>query len=153
MRSRSVVVWLFPVLGIALFVQAYLKGTSYGYVLQNIGFDLCFLSIQLLLVSVYFSIKSRKWVWITREMLGWGDILFLVSIACYLSPVNYILFYVASLVLILVAYIAIRKYTHEQGHIPLAGLQALLMAVILIANWQIASFDLTSDAWLIKTGI
>jgi len=136
MRSRAVYWLLFPVLT-ALFIV--LAGFSVAAVI-----NIVFLLVQFLLVSAYFSIKKRRWVNVMKGLLGWGDMLFLLSIAFYLSVLNFVFFYIASLLFVLL--VAAKRYKH----IPLAGLQALLLAALLITDWWIRPFNLTSDDWLLR---
>ena len=87
---------------------------------------------------------------ITTNLLGWGDILFLLSISFYLSVLNFLFFYIVSLVgalLIWVTWQAVSKEKNKQ--IPLAGLQALIFTVFLAGDWWFNSFTLTDDAWLL----
>lgn len=118
--------------------------------LQSSGLNIGFTGLLLLLVSVYFSVKHRQIINITKGLLGWGDVLFLLSIAFYLSFLNFIVFYVASLLMVLllwvIRFILFRK---KQEQIPLAGLQAILFVVCLLLDWCCPRMDLTSDYWLI----
>jgi hypothetical protein len=118
-------------------------------VLKDAGYALTFLSLQLLILSIYFSAKHKKLVNITREYLGWGDILFLLSLVFYLSPGNYVFFYIASLILVLF-YVLLINLTSDEAdkHIPLAGLQAALLGVAMIADFAVGSFDLYNDDWI-----
>ena len=150
-KSRSVYWFLFPVL-IILFIllniqqQQHLFSESGQPVLINMGF----LSLQFILVSLYFSIKNRKWVIITSNLLGWGDILFLLSIAFYLSVLNFLFFYVISLSLVLMSWLLWQLVSKEKSkQIPLAGLQALIFTVFLASDWWLRSVDLTNDTWLL----
>ncbi len=149
-KNRSVYWFLFLVL-IILFIllnilQHHLFTESWQPVLINISF----LLLQFLLVSLYFSIKNRRWVIITANLLGWGDILFLISIAFYLSVLNFLFFYVVSLSLVLMIWLLWQLVSKEKNkQIPLAGLQALIFTVFLASDWWCKSIDLTNDAWLL----
>jgi hypothetical protein len=150
-RSRSVLWVLFPVLVVLLmilnFAQHRLFADARYTVLINIGF----LSLQFLIVSAYFSIKNGHWINITADLLGWGDILFLLSIAFYLSVLNFLLFYIVSLVGVLLSWLAwLALSPGKDKHIPLAGLQALLFGLFLTTAWWIKPVNLTSDDWLLQ---
>ena len=150
-RNRSVYWFLFPVL-VVLFVivhslQHHLFAENWQAVLVNIGF----LVVQYLIVSVYFSIKSKQWVNITDNLLGWGDILFLLCITVYLSALNFLLFYVTSLIISLLIWLIWQLISKKKNkQIPLAGLQALIFTVFLAVDWWFRSFDLTNDTWLLS---
>lgn len=149
-ESRSVYWFWFPVL-IILFIllniqQRHLSIESWQPVLINLSF----LLLQFILVSLYFSIKNRKWVIITANLLGWGDILFLLSIAFYLPTLNFLFFYVVSLAAVLIIWLLWQLVSKEKSkQIPLAGLQALIFTVFLASDWWLKAIDLTNDTWLL----
>ncbi|MGB0177301.1 MAG: hypothetical protein ACPF9D_09045, partial [Owenweeksia sp.] len=90
--------------------------------------NLGFLVFQMILLSTYFVWKkvSPRQLW--REYIGLGDVLFFILLAFVLPFPFFPLFMVGSLVLsLLLALLAFRGST-----IPLAGLQALFLAVVLI---------------------
>jgi hypothetical protein len=117
---------------------------------NNSGINLAFILIQLSLLFVYFSAKARSWVNITTGYLGWGDILFLLLIAFYLSPANYLLFYIVSLIIVLICAIAVLIFQRtKEITIPLAGLQSLFFALVLIMDWEFPSINITNDDWLL----
>lgn len=150
-RGRSVLWVLFPVLVgllITLNLAQHRLFTDARYaVLINIGF----LLLQFLIVSVYFSIKNAHWINMTKDLLGWGDILFLFSIAFYLSVLSFLFFYLASLMCVLVSWLAWQALSPvKDKHIPLAGLQALLFGLFLTTAWWVKPVDITSDGWLLQ---
>lgn len=134
LKSRSVYWFLFPVLVILFFAISLLQHRSFFEILQPAWMNLSFLAIQMLLVSVYFSVKNKHWVNITNELLGWGDILLLVSVAFYLSVLNFLFFYLGSLVISLVCWLIWKLVlAKENKQVPLAGFQAIGMAVFLMS--------------------
>lgn len=146
---RAVYWFCFPVLAILLSVLKY-RLTDFNDMIVDAGYAMGFLLVQLLFLWIYFSVKHKSMVNITNNYLGWGDILFLIAITCYLSPGNYVLFYIASLILVLL-YAVFSKYVirgtnHE--HIPLAGLQALLLGMIMIAGFLWPVVRLYDDNWI-----
>ena len=91
------------------------------------------------------------WVNIMANLLGWGDVLFLISIAFYLSTLNFLLFYMVSLVGSLLIWVIWQTiYITKNKHIPLAGLQALIFTVFLAGDWGLKYFSLVNDAWLLR---
>jgi hypothetical protein len=150
MYSRAVHWFLFPLL-IAAFVllrsvgQEPLHSIMVDAVL-NSGFVL----LQYSLVTLYFSVKRRRLVNITSGLLGWGDILFIFSFAFVLSPVNYVVFYIISLIVVLIGWLIYTLLTRlSDRHIPLAGMQAFLLAVILTVSWWRGGFGLAHDTWIL----
>jgi hypothetical protein len=146
LRSRSVYWFLFPCLTV-LFLVLTLSHFAWQPLLINMGF----LILQFLLLTAYFSLKNSQWTNITAGMIGWGDILFLLSAAFYLSVLNFLFFYLASLVCALFLWVAWQAVSAKKDkHIPLAGLQALLLGFFLTAGWWIKPVDLTNDDWLLQ---
>ncbi|WP_124582128.1 hypothetical protein [Pedobacter sp. KBW06] len=149
MRYRAVYWICFPILAILLFGLKY-SLTGLWDALTETGYGLLFLLIQLLFLWVYFSVKNRKVVNLTNDYLGWGDILFLIVITFYLSPGNYVLFYIGSLILVLLYSIGMGGLQAKKSnkHIPLAGLQAMLLALLMITDYFFKAFTLYSDGWI-----
>jgi hypothetical protein len=150
-RSRSVLGVLFPCLVMLFMGLGLLQHRLYADTWQAVLINIGFLVIQFLVVSAYFSIKNAHWINITTGLLGWGDILFLLSIAFYMSVLNFLFFYVASLVGVLLSWLAWQaRSAGKDKHIPLAGLQALLLGLFLTTAWWIKPIDITSDDWLLQ---
>jgi hypothetical protein len=149
LKSRAVYWFWFPLLT-ALFITdlKMYHEQSLAEICQVAMINIGFVAVQLLLVSVYFSVKHRRWVNITNELLGWGDVLLLLSLSCYFSTLNYIFFYVFSLIIVLCIFITRSFIKKSYEHIPLAGLQALLVIVCIIASWCYPKIDITNDDWL-----
>lgn len=151
MRSRAVHWYWFPLLVVALlFLKSQETNNSWKEIIVNSPLlNAAFLTAQLILLTLYFSIKEKKLVNITKGLLGWGDILFLLCIAAYASPINFIIYHVLSLVIVLLlwaVYSLLSKKQHQ--HIPLAGLQACIFAVTILFSW-IIPFSLTNDdVWI-----
>ncbi|WP_448698206.1 hypothetical protein ACFGVR_15415 [Mucilaginibacter sp. AW1-3] len=152
-KSRSVYWFWFPLLSVLFVLSNYfLKHLTWTELSGNIALNLLFIGLQLFLVTVYFSVKHSRWVNISKDLLGLGDMLFLIAIAFYLSILNYIVFYISSLVIIVLCWSVIRLLSKKnQQQIPLAGLQAILFMVFLIAQRWSDQIDLTSDNWLLPS--
>lgn len=148
--SRSVYWILFPLLA-TLFINLRLlahqpEAEIWHPALINCGF----LLVQLLLVSAYFSLKKGYWVNITTQLLGWGDILLLICTALYLSVINFLFFYVFSLVVSLSFWLIWQLLVNKKSkEIPLAGLQAFIFTVFLASDWWYLHHNLTDDNWLL----
>jgi hypothetical protein len=129
----------------------YMEYHSLTTLWRTASINFVFLIIQLLLVSVYFSVKNNKWTPIYQSLLGAGDILFLMSIGVYFSVLNYLFFYIVSLIVVLLLWVPINLFVIKQKTtIPLAGLQALCFGLFLIADWGLKWFNLTDDTWLLN---
>lgn len=149
MLSRSVYWFLFPALA-GLLIGVRLQHEPVVELGRSTLLNLGLLLLQLLAITVYFSLKNRKWINITRHLLGLGDLLFLCCITFYLSVLNYLFFYITSLLFALLAWQLWRWLSSKKGlHIPLAGLQAFTLSLFLISDWCYGFFDLTNDTWLL----
>lgn len=150
-KHRAVYWFLFPVLMLLFLILQFLQGNMPLGMWQPALVNVTFLLIQLAVVSAYFSIKNKKWINITDGFLGWGDVLFLCSLCVYLSVLNFLFFFVTSLVLVIVIWL-IWQVTAKRAdkHVPLAGLQALIFAVFSAACWWGWDLNLTNDNWLLQ---
>jgi len=112
------------------------------------GCNIGFLIVQFGLLKAYFLVK-RRGAGVIDQMIGWGDILFLLAAAFFFSPVNFISFYVFSLLASLVVslvWMTVRPSVSRA--IPLAGLQALVLLVVIGAGLCL-HFPLVNDNWFI----
>jgi hypothetical protein len=133
-KYRAVSWIIFPFLAIVFIVYSIITA-GLTDMLYNSFFNLSFLFIQLLLISLYFSIKEKRIVIITRNYLGLGDILFLLCLAFFFSPLNFIAFYFGSLFIIVIGvllYTLLKRSYKPQ--LPLAGLQSVILMGLIIVN-------------------
>jgi hypothetical protein len=126
-----------------------LISNSFSFVVQNSLLNFAFIALQLLGIVLYFSIKQGRWVNITSSYLGWGDILFFLSITTLFPFVNYIAFYLLSLVVTLLLYPLLYVLSkNKMGiQIPLAGIQAGVLWLVLIYSLFDHRF-LWNDYWV-----
>jgi hypothetical protein len=152
MRSRSVHWFWFPVLAIGLVALRIQEvGLSVTELMYSAGATLVFLTLQLVLVTAYFSIKHKRITNITEGLLGWGDVLLLVSLTLYLPLLNFIMFYMGSLIIILLLWLVGRKSALvKQQTVPLAGLQAIAFVCLLTYSWLNPALSLVNDHQLIQ---
>ena len=106
-------------------------------VVTNIILNLVFIIVQFALVTIYFYIKTKKWLNITTELIGWGDILFLMCITPAFSFPNYLFFYIFSLFVSLILTISLLRTRNKNiNKIPLAGFQSLILGICLWICWH-----------------
>jgi len=150
-KSRSVYWVLFPVLTALLMLLHYFESGGQVLSWQPAIFNLAFFIGQLLLVTVYFSLKNKKLTNITSELLGIGDVFFILSVAFYLSIFNFLFFYIVSLILVLIAWLVWQAVSaNKSKHIPLAGMQAIVFILFLICGWFFKALSLTNDTWILN---
>lgn len=150
--SRAVYWIFFPALAALFMILFAIQHHSLNNFWLPATINVSFLLIQLLAVSLWFSIKERHWVNITGELLGWGDVLFLICTACCFSPLNFFVFYIGSLLLVLLIWLVGKSFWFRNSpHIPLAGLQALILLLVFVVALIKPHLDLYADNWLINT--
>jgi len=148
-KSQSVYWFWFPFLAVAFAGMHWVRFHQLADYWQPVTFNLLFVSLQLVVLTIYFSLKNGRVVNITHQLLGWGDILFFLAVAFYLSVLNFVFFYVASLIVVLFCWLLWRLISVKEGHnIPLAGFQSILLIMFLIADWCCFHLDVTDDNWL-----
>jgi hypothetical protein len=140
-KFRAVYWWLFPLL--LILCLGYNYWSHDHFLLHNIGYNLVFLIIVFSSLTLYFSVKNGRIVSLNKDYLGLGDILFLVAISAIFSPFNFCLFVVFSSMLVLIIALI---YPSWRNNIPLAGLQALFLCLILLFDQHI--IQISSDQWI-----
>jgi hypothetical protein len=129
--GRAVHAILFPLVLILSIGYSY-QSLSIDEILFNVFISGCFLFVQAFALITYFMIKHKRWVNITNDYLGWGDVLFLLAILPFFSPVAYLIFYLASLILTIIIVLLYRSICkNELKYIPLAGIQSVILIVVL----------------------
>lgn len=149
-KSRSVYWIFFPILS-GLLLILHFESSDQSWTWRDILFNIGFFASQLGLVILYFSIRNKKLTNITTGLLGLGDVLFILSIAFYLSIFNFLFFYITSLMAVLLLWLIWQSAASVKSrHIPLAGLQALLFAVFLLGGWWFKKWNLMDDTWVLN---
>lgn len=111
------------------------------------GINVFFLCFQLGILTLYFSIKNKRWTNITLQYLGLGDIVFFIPLCLIFSPINLILFFVLSLTFSLFGFLIYNTFSHRKANtIPLAGCMSIGLILIIVSSF-IFDFSLNSDLW------
>ena len=103
-----------------------------------------------MLLTIYMSIKNKKIKNIINTYLGIGDVLFFITLTVAFSPVNFIAFYILSLIVTLLFYVfynAILRNTSSQ--IPLAGMQSICLIIVLLYSQFLKDFNFYNDDYLV----
>ncbi len=99
------------------------------------GINLLFVAAQLVFLTLYISLKNKRFTNIIDTYLGLGDILFLVVVCAAFSTYEFVIFYIAGLLFSLLAFIIYRLLNRSASkEIPLAGLMSIVMIALLINN-------------------
>ncbi len=121
--------WLPIIAGIGIYMG--LQVLSPRLLLADYLFSIFFIGMQFFVMTLWYSLKSKKWVNVSKEMIGWGDILFFLVIVFSFSFSHYLLFFVFSLLLVALVYGIKQKINPQtEKRIPLAGALAGLFLVV-----------------------
>ncbi len=147
-KFRAVYWWLFVLLLSALAAAKWMQG-DWQLLQHDFTINGIFLLAQIMFLHLYFSLKERKLINLFNGYFGLGDLFFLIAIAAYFSFFNYLLFYLSSLLIVIIFNIAL-SYTAKtrDQKIPLAGKQAILLCLLLIVDQFNPQVNFTQDAWL-----
>jgi len=133
--------WLFLVMlsGISFihsFLTSGLPHTAIN-VLQNSLFTL----LQMLLVTMYYSVRRGEIVFIVNNYIGVGDILFLLAISPLFDLPLFIVFNIVTVGLALIIYgLKTESEGGKKFEVPFAGILSVCLIVILTASWLSVSF-------------
>jgi len=143
LSARAISWWTIPLLlGSIIYIR--LVEQSWSLVLFESGINLSFLIVQLILISIYFSIKQGQLTNIADTYLGWGDILFLIPIAFLFPTFSFVLFYVSSIIIVLLGFLIYKKIVNQNMEtIPLAGGQAIYLVLVLFFS-KVFDFSIES---------
>jgi len=148
--SRSVYWFWFPILAVVGFFMSLIAVGAAGLLFQYLVVNLGFLAVQLVLLKGYFFVRRRKDSGLIDKKIGLGDLLFLAAACCFFSPLNFMLFYLGSLVFAIAAFSIYRGVKQAPPEtLPLAGLQAVFFIVCLFIS-MIPNHSLLDDHWLLK---
>ena len=111
--------------------------------------NFCFVAAQLCLITLYLSIRNKKFIKIWDQHLGAGDILFFIILCLFFSPVNFLLFYIGSLLFTVIVVLLLKRSYVGIAVIPLAGIQSGLLAVLIILSLFTKTLEFKNDPNLI----
>lgn len=108
--------------------------------------NLLIIGIQLMGLTVYFSLKSRKLINLTKKFLGIGDILFFIPLCLLFTPENLVWFFVSSLIFTLLGFLIQQFiFPSKKNTIPLAAWMSIAL-IIVFALSSFYSFNLNHDS-------
>ncbi len=134
--------WYLPlVLGATLF---FLKtdNEDVSATLIVIALNIVLLTVSIIGIVIYYSMKEKKLVNIFDTYIGWGDILMLYVFCFGFSFFNFILFYFLSLLLSIILYSTFLIIKKEIKLIPFAATMSI-SALIHISAISFFEFDST----------
>ncbi|HSH65967.1 MAG TPA: hypothetical protein VLB84_09255 [Bacteroidia bacterium] len=144
-KQRQISWFLIPAAFIGFICKALLHSIP---IVHTFLINTAFILIQLVCLTLYFSLKNKKMLNIVDTYLGLGDVLFLIVICTVFSPVNFILFYLLSMIVTLTGVLIYNVVsTKKTNDIPLAGAMAGMLLILLISK---PGIDLYNDAYFLN---
>lgn len=127
-RYRAISWYAFPLLAVLM-----LLGNK-DFNITEVYVNISFLLINFGLATLIISLKNKRVTNLLKSHIGWGDLLMLVCLSLYFSPLSFFVFYLSSLLFIATAtgiYMLLAK--PKNYTIPLAGMQGLLLFVCILS--------------------
>jgi len=149
-KSRAISWFLIPLLFIGFVIKGVLS-LEFEELATYFGINLLIVLLNLTGVIALVSIKEKKLTNIVDTHLGLGDILFFLVLTVVFSPINFVVFFIGSILLITSLYgvvIALKK--DSKFPIPLAGAMSLLLIVCLLGDQFCFFFNAYQDVELVN---
>lgn len=106
--------------------------------LSTILINLLFVSIIFSVLLLYSKFKLQKNIF---DVFGLGDLLFFTILAVSLPILSFLTVFVFSTIFSLILFLMLKRY-FTTNTVPLAGLQSLFLAIVLILNTFIDSVNI-----------
>jgi len=133
-KFRAVSWYLFPLSATALVL---LQFTEYnkGLIIEYTLINLLLISLQILILSLYFSLREKRFVFPVNAKIGLGDVFMLVVLCMGFSPVNFILFILFVLIagLFITGILAITS-RNINPRIPLAAYLSIAFFLVILSD-------------------
>ena len=103
--------------------------------------SLLFVVLNLVAVTVYFSLRNRKWVNVFDTLIGWGDVLLLLGLIPLFSFRGYLIFFTGGMIFSLLLFGILRTFDRKYSTVPLAGhLSIFVIGILLIDHLTLYGF-------------
>jgi hypothetical protein len=141
-RYRAISWYAFPVLALLIFIA------NKNFRIVDACLIISFLVLNFGLATLIISVRNGKYVDLLKSHIGLGDLLMLICLSLYFTPLTFFLFYLTTLLIIsLAAGIYIVLVKPKNFTVPLAGLQGLFFLACILASW-IYGIELNDFGWL-----
>jgi len=137
-----------PILFVGFFILAE-QGNTLAEISRFFLCNLLFVFLQLAALFVFFFIKEKRIFNIINTYHGLGDVLFTIVLCMAFSTVNFIHFYLCSLIIAIIGYkmfMFLRPVAREG--VPTAGIIALTLAVLILVKYLIPGIDFYRDRFI-----
>jgi hypothetical protein len=112
------------------------------FLIRIIAYNLAFFILTLSILTLYMSIKNKRFLNPFQNYFGLGDVLFYVAIAPLFILQNYVLFFILSMIFAIALQIGLKKISTENT-VPLAGFSALLLFMVIIKDMMMVFQKIT----------
>lgn len=136
-RDRSVHLFLF-LSSISIGGYLFYIHSFFSFYAISLCYNLIFIIFLLGLIYLYAVFKLKKKI---RDVFGFGDVLFFVVLGVSFPTVTFFILFIASLLFSLIIFLTLKSKMTDKT-VPLAGLQALFIAVFLVINHLLNVMDI-----------
>ncbi|MFT4095466.1 MAG: hypothetical protein QM640_17700 [Niabella sp.] len=144
-KHRYVYLLIFAGLFIAIFSYSIMQNNWQTIMVQFTINSITVLLVVLVLM-LYYRIKEKTAGSFFNQKLGTGDMVFWLCIAPLFSTVNFLLFFISSLLVILcISFCSLLLGKNKDRAIPLAGYQAILLLIVLLINQLFYRYNFSAD--------
>jgi hypothetical protein len=149
-KQRAISWFLIPLAFMALYFNASYS-VSTNDLMKNFLVNITFVMLQLILLTGYFSLKNKHLINVLKEYIGLGDLLFFVVLCVAFSPVNFIVFFIMSLIGTLLGSVIYASFISKKvlTEIPLAGAMASILLIVIFLNKMTMHLDFYDDSHLL----
>ena len=127
-KERQVYWFLFPAAALGCGILFY-KATISELFLLSVAFNLCFISLLLLVVYLYSKVKLKTPF---SQSFGLGDVLLFVGLAFTFSTLSFLVIFIGALCFALLLHLVVKQ---KQPTVPLAGYMSLFFGLTYLAYW------------------
>ena len=120
------------IIPIVLLILASWSFLSKGLLIRDLLPSLVFLTLVIIGLFVYVSVKSKRLVNPIDSFLGLGDVLFFLAIIPLFYVTSYVLFFISGMFFSAIMHLVLGG--QKKDHLPLAGYLSIYLIVLLIVN-------------------
>ena len=144
-KYRAISWYLIPIL-LVLFSTQGIQKLSLEEWIVYFTTNVILLAINLFGVFAIISLREKRITNIINSYIGLGDILFFVVLAGAFSPMNFLIFYIGSVLISCIALLIWKQIKNNTELLfPLAGIISALLIPVLVLSQLYKSIDLFND--------
>ncbi len=117
-KNKSIGAWILLLFSVSVISYSFFNVAFRQFYLISL-YNLSYLVLLFILLTIYFSFKNRNLVNILDRYLGWGDVLVLIALCSAFIPIGFVLFVtLCSLFAAIISFFLVRKKELEKYSIP-----------------------------------